>query len=51
VDDGGYFDERAAAKYDESGAEMVDPAVVDLQRAAAGRVRALDLRPAHVTTK
>ena len=28
-DDDGYFDERVAAKYDESSAEMFDPAVVD----------------------
>jgi SAM-dependent methyltransferase len=28
-DDDGYFDERVAARYDESAAEMFDPAVVD----------------------
>ena len=29
VHDDGYFDERVAARYDESAAEMFDPAVVD----------------------
>jgi hypothetical protein len=29
VHDDGYFDERVAARYDESSAEMFDPAVVD----------------------
>ena len=28
-DDDGYFDERVAARYDESAADMFDPAVVD----------------------
>ena len=45
--DDGYFDERAAAKYDESGAEMFDPGVVDpvvdLLAALAGNGRALEL--------
>ena len=27
--DDGYFDERVAARYDESSAEMFDPAVID----------------------
>jgi SAM-dependent methyltransferase len=43
----GYFDERAAARYDESSAEMFDPAVVipavDFLAALAGRGRALEL--------
>jgi SAM-dependent methyltransferase len=47
VDDDGYFDERAAAGYDESSAEMFDPAavdpVVDLLVELAGRGRALEL--------
>jgi SAM-dependent methyltransferase len=47
VHDDGYFDERAAAKYDESGAEMFDPGVVDpvvdLLAALAGNGRALEL--------
>ena len=48
-DDDGYFDERVAARYDESGeiAEMFDPAVVDpvvdLLVELAGRGRALEL--------
>jgi 16S rRNA A1518/A1519 N6-dimethyltransferase RsmA/KsgA/DIM1 with predicted DNA glycosylase/AP lyase activity len=29
VHDDGYFDERVAARYDESAADMFDPAVVD----------------------
>lgn len=46
-DDDGYFDERIAARYDESSAEMFDPAVVDpvvdfLVEIAAGG-RALEL--------
>ncbi len=46
VDDG-YFDERVAARYDESSAEMFDPAVVDpvvdLIAELAGSGRALEL--------
>lgn len=46
-DGGGYFDERIAAKYDESSAEMFDPAsidpVVDLLVELAGSGRALEL--------
>jgi SAM-dependent methyltransferase len=47
-DDDGYFDERVAARYDESSAEMFDPAVVDpvvdLLAGLAGRSgRALEL--------
>jgi SAM-dependent methyltransferase len=48
-DDDGYFDERVAARYDESGevAEMFDPAVVqpviDFLVELAGRGRALEL--------
>jgi SAM-dependent methyltransferase len=46
-DDDGYFDERVAAKYDESSAEMFDPAVVDpvvdLLAELAGSGRALEL--------
>ena len=45
--DDGYFDERAAARYDESGAEMFDPAavdpVVDFLAGLAGSGRALEL--------
>jgi SAM-dependent methyltransferase len=45
--DDGYFDERAAASYDESTAEMFDPArvgpVVDLLVELAGSGRALEL--------
>ncbi len=45
--DDGYFDERIAARYDESSAEMFDPAVIDpvidLLVALAGRGRALEL--------
>jgi SAM-dependent methyltransferase len=47
VDDDGYFDERAAAQYDESSAEMFDPAVVDpvvdFLAELAGSGRALEL--------
>jgi SAM-dependent methyltransferase len=47
VSDDGYFDERVAARYDESSAEMFDPAVVepvvDFIAALAGRGRALEL--------
>jgi hypothetical protein len=46
-DDGGYFDERVAARYDESAAEMFDSAVVepaiDLLVEIAGSGRALEL--------
>jgi SAM-dependent methyltransferase len=46
VDDDGYFDERAAARYDESSAEMFDPAVVgpvvDVLVELAGEGRALE---------
>jgi len=46
-DDDGYFDERVAARYDESSAEMFDPAVVDpvvdLLVEIAGSGRALEL--------
>jgi SAM-dependent methyltransferase len=46
-DDYGYFDERVAARYDESEAEMFDPAVVnpviDLLVEIAGSGRALEL--------
>ena len=45
--DDGYFDERVAARYDESSAEMFDPAVVDpvidLLVELAGDGRALEL--------
>ena len=45
--DDGYFDERVAARYDESAAEMFDPAVVDpivdLLAELAGDGRALEL--------
>jgi len=45
--DDGYFDERVAARYDESAAEMFDPAVVDpvidLLVEIAGSGRALEL--------
>jgi SAM-dependent methyltransferase len=45
--DDGYFDERVAARYDESSAEMFDPAVVDpvvdFLVALAGSGRALEL--------
>ncbi len=45
--DDGYFDERIAARYDESSAEMFDPAVVDpvvdLLVELAGSGRALEL--------
>jgi SAM-dependent methyltransferase len=47
MDDDGYFDERIAARYDESSAEMFDPAVVapvvDLLVELAGNGRALEL--------
>jgi SAM-dependent methyltransferase len=47
VHDDGYFDERVAARYDESAAEMFDPAVVDpvvdLLVELAGRGAALEL--------
>jgi SAM-dependent methyltransferase len=47
VHDDGYFDERVAARYDESAAEMFDPAavepVVDLLVELAGGGRALEL--------
>ena len=46
-DDDGYFDERVAARYDESAADMFDPAVVDpvvdLLVELAGSGRALEL--------
>lgn len=46
-DDDGYFDERVAARYDESAAEMFDPAVVDpvidFLVEIAGSGRALEL--------
>jgi SAM-dependent methyltransferase len=46
-DDDGYFDERVAARYDESAADMFDPAVVDpvvdVLAELAGRGRALEL--------
>jgi SAM-dependent methyltransferase len=46
-DDDGYFDERVAARYDESAAEMFDPAVIDpvieLLGEIAGSGRALEL--------
>ncbi|MDQ3661621.1 MAG: class I SAM-dependent methyltransferase [Actinomycetota bacterium] len=46
-DDDGYFDEGIAARYDESSAEMFDPAVVvpavDLLAGLAGSGRALEL--------
>jgi SAM-dependent methyltransferase len=46
-DDDGYFDERVAARYDESAAEMFEPAVVDpvidLLVELAGSGRALEL--------
>ncbi len=46
-DDGGYFDEPVAARYDESSEEMFDPAVVepvvDLLVELAGSGRALEL--------
>ena len=46
-DDDGYFDERVAARYDESAADMFDPAVVDpvvdLLVEFAGSGRALEL--------
>jgi SAM-dependent methyltransferase len=46
-EDDGYFDERVAARYDESSAEMFDPAVVDpavdLLAELAGSGRALEL--------
>jgi SAM-dependent methyltransferase len=47
VQDDGYFDERVAARYDESSAEMFDPAlvdpVVDFLVELAGSGRALEL--------
>jgi len=47
VDDGGYFDERVAARYDETAADMFDPAVVtpvvDFLVRLAGSGRALEL--------
>jgi SAM-dependent methyltransferase len=47
VPDDGYFDERVAARYDESSAEMFDPAVVgptvDFLADLAGSGRALEL--------
>jgi SAM-dependent methyltransferase len=47
VRDDGYFDERVAARYDESSAEMFDPAVVDpavdFLAELAGSGRALEL--------
>jgi SAM-dependent methyltransferase len=47
VHDDGYFGERVAARYDESSADMFDPAVVDpvvdLLAELAGRGRALEL--------
>ena len=46
-DEDGYFDERVAARYDESDAEMFDAAVVDpvvdLLAELAGSGRALEL--------
>jgi 16S rRNA A1518/A1519 N6-dimethyltransferase RsmA/KsgA/DIM1 with predicted DNA glycosylase/AP lyase activity len=46
-DDDGYFGERVAARYDESSAEMFDPAavdpVIDLLVEIAGGGRALEL--------
>ena len=46
-DDDGYFDERVAARYDESSAEMFDPEVVDpavdFLAELAGSGRALEL--------
>jgi SAM-dependent methyltransferase len=46
-DDDGYFDERVAARYDESAADMFDPAVVDpvvdVLAELAGGGRALEL--------
>ena len=46
-DDDGYFDERVAARYDDSSAEMFDPSVVapavDLLVEIAGKGRALEL--------
>jgi len=46
-EDDGYFDERVAARYDESAADMFDPAVVDpvidLLAELAGSGRALEL--------
>lgn len=45
--DDGYFDERVAARYDESSVEMFDPAVVepvvDFLADLAGKERALEL--------
>jgi SAM-dependent methyltransferase len=47
VNDDGYFDERAAARYDDSAADMFDPAVVDpavdFLAELAGSGRALEL--------
>lgn len=47
ADDDGFFGERVAARYDESSAEMFDPAVVDpavdLLAELAGGGRALEL--------
>ena len=47
MSDDGYFDERIAARYDESAAELFDPAVVDpvvdFLAALAGDGRALEL--------
>ncbi len=47
LDDDGYFDERIAVRYDESSAEMFDPAavdpVIDLLVELAGSGRALEL--------
>ena len=47
MSDDGYFDERVAARYDESAAEMFDPAhvdpAVDFLAGLAGRGRALEL--------
>ena len=47
MDADGYFDERVAARYDESAAEMFDPAVVepvvDFLAERAGSGRALEL--------
>jgi SAM-dependent methyltransferase len=49
VHDDGYFDERVAARYDESSAEMFDPAVVDpvvdllVELAGSGRVLELGI--------
>jgi SAM-dependent methyltransferase len=47
VDDDGYFDERVAARYDESAADMFDPEVVDpvvdFLVELAGQGRALEL--------